>query len=267
MQVRLSRAVLLLVILGVSVPASSPANEPDGFGASPPHTLVAERLTTRDLSRWLDVLEARVTAGALVAAQPAEAKATLAEFTHRVQAGVLSRDQEALVLARLEALALSRPELGALIGEASYAVKSLTIGKVAPDIEGLDLDGRPFRLSDFRGKVVVLTFSGEWCGICRSEYPYQRLLLELYANWPFARVGVESGAHPAAPKRAKAHQRHTYRSWWDAGRPPAKGSIARSWSVSGWPTTYVLDGRGVIRFVDLRKEDLLKGVRQLLGEQ
>lgn len=267
MQVRVSLALLFLGILGVSVPASSPANEPDAFGVTPPHTLAAERLTTRDLSRWLDVLDARFAPGALVAGQPADPGATLADFTHRVQAGLISRDQEALVLARLQALAAKRSELATLVGEASYAIKALTIGKVAPDVEGVDLDGRPFRLSDFRGKVVVLTFSGEWCGICRSEYPYQRLLLELYANWPFALVGVESGADPAAAKRAKAEQGLAYRSWWDAGRPPAKGSIAGHWSVTGWPTTYVLDGRGVIRFVDLRKEDLLKGVRQLLDER
>jgi hypothetical protein len=36
--------------------------------------------------------------------------------------------------------------------------------------------------------------------------------------------------------------------------------------VTGWPTVYVIDPAGVIRFVDLRQEDLLKGVRQLLTE-
>jgi cytochrome oxidase Cu insertion factor (SCO1/SenC/PrrC family) len=38
----------------------------------------------------------------------------------------------------------------------------LEIGKVAPDIEGVDLDQVPFRLSDYRGKVVVLDFWGDW---------------------------------------------------------------------------------------------------------
>jgi peroxiredoxin len=38
----------------------------------------------------------------------------------------------------------------------------LEIGKVAPDIEGVDLDQVPFKLSDYRGKVVVLDFWGDW---------------------------------------------------------------------------------------------------------
>jgi hypothetical protein len=40
--------------------------------------------------------------------------------------------------------------------------RSLAIGSVAPEIAGFDLDGAPFRLSDYRGKVVVLDFWGDW---------------------------------------------------------------------------------------------------------
>jgi hypothetical protein len=38
----------------------------------------------------------------------------------------------------------------------------LAVGKVAPDIEGEDIDGNVFRLSDYRGQVVVLDFWGNW---------------------------------------------------------------------------------------------------------
>jgi cytochrome oxidase Cu insertion factor (SCO1/SenC/PrrC family) len=38
----------------------------------------------------------------------------------------------------------------------------LAIGSVAPEIEGEDVDGQPFKLSDYRGKVVVLDFWGDW---------------------------------------------------------------------------------------------------------
>ena len=43
-----------------------------------------------------------------------------------------------------------------------YEIQYLTIGKVAPDIEGEDLDGVKFKLSDYRGKVVLLDFWGNW---------------------------------------------------------------------------------------------------------
>jgi cytochrome oxidase Cu insertion factor (SCO1/SenC/PrrC family) len=40
--------------------------------------------------------------------------------------------------------------------------KALSIGKVAPEIEAEDIDGVKFKLSDYRGKVVVLDFWGDW---------------------------------------------------------------------------------------------------------
>ncbi|HEX8524597.1 MAG TPA: hypothetical protein VF669_20240 [Tepidisphaeraceae bacterium] len=43
-----------------------------------------------------------------------------------------------------------------------FEMQNLAIGKTAPDIEGQDVDGKPMKLSDFRGKVVVLDFFGDW---------------------------------------------------------------------------------------------------------
>jgi hypothetical protein len=43
-----------------------------------------------------------------------------------------------------------------------FALRNLAVGKVAPEIEGEDLDGKPMKLSDYRGKVVVLDFWGDW---------------------------------------------------------------------------------------------------------
>ena len=44
----------------------------------------------------------------------------------------------------------------------AHPPKSLAIGQVAPDISGVDVDGRKFKLSDYRGKVVILDFWGDW---------------------------------------------------------------------------------------------------------
>lgn len=43
-----------------------------------------------------------------------------------------------------------------------FEIRNLAIGKVAPDIEGEDLEGKNFKLSDYRGKVVVIDFWGDW---------------------------------------------------------------------------------------------------------
>ena len=52
--------------------------------------------------------------------------------------------------------------LGKLAGGALFEIKYLSIGKQVPDIEGADLDGEAFKLSDYRGKVVVIDFWGDW---------------------------------------------------------------------------------------------------------
>jgi peroxiredoxin len=43
-----------------------------------------------------------------------------------------------------------------------FEMRNLAIGKVAPEIEGEDVDGKKFKLSDYRGKVVMLSFWGDW---------------------------------------------------------------------------------------------------------
>jgi peroxiredoxin len=193
---------------------------------------------------------------------------TLWTFARQLQGGRLTPRQEASVQQHLVAIEQARPDAASVLRKSRQMIGTLTIGKTAPDIVARDLDGAEMRLSDYRGKVVLVVFGGEWCAICRSQYPYQRFLLELYGSWPFAIVGVDSSRTPEAARQAKAEYGLNFRSWWD-GRPVAGGDapIASAWNVQGWPTVYLLDRRGVVRFVDLRNEDLLKGVRQLLTEQ
>src|SRR5262249_40324410 len=54
-----------------------------------------------------------------------------------------------------------------------------------------------------------------------------------------------------------------WRSWRD-GRAEGQGPIARAWNVSRWPTVYVLDARGVIRYRDVTGQDLDDAVDALL---
>jgi hypothetical protein len=68
----------------------------------------------------------------------------------------------------LEAVLKDYGDTGATVGVGDWAtgelfeLRHLRVGKVAPDIEGEDLDGVAFKLSDYRGKVVVLDFWGDW---------------------------------------------------------------------------------------------------------
>jgi peroxiredoxin len=160
-----------------------------------------------------------------------------------------------------------QPDLRAPAAGAKYMMTSLSVGQAAPEITGRDLDGLPFSLSDYRGKVVLLMFSGDWCGICRSQYPIERRLQDLQAaGAPLVILSVDSGASAAESRAALARERLTYRAWWDGGGDkPTAGPIATQWNVVGWPATYVIDERGVIRYVDLLNDDLFDAAKSLLG--
>jgi thiol-disulfide isomerase/thioredoxin len=121
----------------------------------------------------------------------------------------------------------------------------LSIGAVAPEIEGQDIDGLPMKLSDHRGKVVVLSFWGSWCGPCMAVVPRERSLIERLAGRRFVLLGVNSDKDRGHAKEVVQKERLTWRSWWD-GIPP--GPIATRWGVRGWPTLYVIDAEGVIRY-------------------
>jgi peroxiredoxin len=249
----------------VRVAAQSAQSPAAPFGKPPSFDVVVPAFTDADVARFTATLDS------LLSARPADASsiddAAIWDVARGLQTGRLSTAQEDRVHSALMAAAGRNPSSAALVSRVWNMVDTLTVGKVAPDIAGRDLDGTEFRLSDYRGKVVALIFSGEWCGICRTQYPYERLLLELYKNWPFAILGVDSDTDRDATRKAMTDRGLTYRAWWDGYLPDNTGGpIATTWDVTGWPTVYVIDGTGVIRFVDLRQEDLLKGVRQLLTD-
>jgi hypothetical protein len=52
--------------------------------------------------------------------------------------------------------------MGEVAEKALFRIRHLSIGRVAPEIEGEDIFGRRFKLSDYRGKVVMLSFWGHW---------------------------------------------------------------------------------------------------------
>lgn len=255
---------LLVVICGLS---GTPlrAQSYSAFGFKPASDFGVPGFSdegVRDLLATLD----RLVAGAVEANRPATE--VLWQFGRRLQTGRLSLAQEALVLNHLDNLARNRPALAAAAGGTRRVIEQLTVGKPAPDIAGIDLTGRPFRLSEYRGKVVALVFTAEWCAICRTQAPYERFLLGRYDRWPFALLGVQAGTAREDALKAFQSDPLVHRSWWDApaGDAPS-GPIATAWSVIGWPATYVIDGGGLIRFIDVRDEDLLKAVRLLVDEQ
>jgi|GEM_PF-2293160 len=145
---------------------------------------------------------------------------------------------------------LVKPELNEL--------RRLTVGQPAPDIEGTDLEGRPMKLSDYRGKVVVIVFW--WPG---SYYLLDfSKVVERMAGKPFALLGVYGDDDLARAKTDIENHQITWPSFWDKRHGP----IAEAWNVRSWPSVWIFDRKGVIRHRGLLGPELNEAVDALLRE-
>jgi hypothetical protein len=95
-------------------------------------------------------------------------------------------------------------------------------------------------------------------------YPHERSLVKRLDGKPFALLGINSDSDRDELKKVLEEERITWRSWWDGGS--TQGPIATKWNVSGWPTIYVLDATGTIRYKNVREKAMDVAVDTLLKE-
>jgi hypothetical protein len=95
-------------------------------------------------------------------------------------------------------------------------------------------------------------------------YPHERSLVKRLEGKPFALLGINSDQDRDELKKVLEKEQITWRSWFDGGG--TNGPIATAWNVHGWPTIYVLDEKGVIRYKNVRGEAMDKAVDTLLTE-
>jgi thiol-disulfide isomerase/thioredoxin len=154
---------------------------------------------------------------------------------------------------------------GSLAKSSIFEIQNLSIGKAAPDISGEDTDGSKFKLSDYKGKVVMLSFWGTWCGPCMALVPHEREIATHFKDKKFALIGVNSDVDKAKLKSAMDREKITWRSFW-CGPKGLEGEIPSSWNVNGWPTIYVLDHQGVIRAKQAMGKALDQVLEKLVAE-
>lgn len=95
-------------------------------------------------------------------------------------------------------------------------------------------------------------------------YEHERSLVKRLADKPFALLGINSDKDREELKKVMEKENISWRSWWNGGS--TQGPISTAWNVSGWPTIYVLDAKGVIRYKNVRGEAMDEAVDALLKE-
>ena len=93
--------------------------------------------------------------------------------------------------------------------------------------------------------------------------PHEKTLVKRLKDEPFALVGINSDGTAEELKPILARENITWRQAVDGD---TSGPWATKWNVHGWPTIYVLDAKGVIRYRDVRGEEMDKAVDTLLAE-
>jgi DsbE subfamily thiol:disulfide oxidoreductase len=139
---------------------------------------------------------------------------------------------------------------------ANYRARAEVENTHAPDFELASLDdGTPIALASFRGVVVVLNFWASWCAPCRLEAPGLRRVSERYRDRGVRFLGVDYRDDDAAGRAFVDEFRLRYPSVTDPS-----GSLAYDYELIGFPTTFIIDPAGTIRyrFVGYLDEDVLE---------
>jgi thiol-disulfide isomerase/thioredoxin len=161
-----------------------------------------------------------------------------------------------------------------------------TLPTLAPDFTAYDYAGNQVRLSDFRGKVVLVNFWASWCNVCKNEKPALEsmagdltsgdfVVIALASNktWAEALTGLVESLAPGTPIERSPDGEVTMKAALDAYRrgmpggtpmnvlldPPAGegtiGAIAASWGIKAVPESALIDRQGNLRAYFVNKRD------------
>jgi thiol-disulfide isomerase/thioredoxin len=141
-----------------------------------------------------------------------------------------------------------------------------SLGRRLPDVHGTTVDGQPIKLSDYAGKVVFLDFWGTWCPPCMLMVPHERALATRMKGKPFQILGVNADKDRQKFKQVCSAMGMTWPSFFEGD---VGGPIAGTFNLYNYPTAYLIDHRGIIRWkyrAPPDEEQLDRAVDQLVKE-
>lgn len=133
-------------------------------------------------------------------------------------------------------------KLSDFAGKMLFEMTNLQVGCEAPEIEGKDAEGQPVKLSDYRGKHVIVIFWGGWCHACHGMLPQMNQAAAQLKDKNAVVLGVNTDIESEAKKAFDTYQ-VSFRNVLDN---TTSGPNTSLYNLRNFPTLYLIDPKGVI---------------------
>ena len=152
-------------------------------------------------------------------------------------------------------------ELSSSSGVSSTPSRNPFINRPAPDFRVLDIRGEELTLEQYRGQVVLLDFWATWCGPCIAEMPNVKLAYAKHRDRKFQIIGISLDSSIAPLEAYIQREGIEWRQYLDS-----TSQISGLYNVRAIPSTFLIDGTGIVRRVNLRGLALESAVSELVRE-
>ena len=143
------------------------------------------------------------------------------------------------------------------------------VGAIAPDFEKVDKDGNTIRLSDYRGKYVLLDFWGSWCSPCRDSHPHLKEIEAKYRDKGLVVINIATENGSKAREIWLQAIEEDGMTWTQILNNEGKDKcdVVKDYAITAFPTKVLIDGDGkiVVRAVG-ESEPIDAKLKEVFGE-